>query len=156
MRQTLQRGERCIKVANGVQAEVEAIGDLPLVLANGFVLLLVDVLYVPSLHRNLISVSRLDDDGFACHFGDGQCEIKFNNEIVGLAFRQDKLYLLSLCDENVNVLSADNENVSTSLNENNKRKRIDEVSSKLWHCRLGHISRGRIERLVSAYGILEF
>jgi hypothetical protein len=22
------------------------------------------------------------------------------------------------------------------------------VSSKLWHCRLGHISRGRIERLV--------
>jgi hypothetical protein len=148
MRQTLQRGERCIKVANGVQAEVEAIGDLPLVLANGFVLLLVDVLYVPSLHRNLISVSRLDDDGFACHFGDGQCKIKFNNEIVGLAFRQDKLYLLSLCDENVNVLSADNENVSTSLNENNKRKRIDEVSSKLWHCRLGHISRGRIERLV--------
>jgi hypothetical protein len=107
VRRTLQRGERSIKVANGVQAEVEAIGELPLALAHGFVLLLIDVLYVPSLHRNLISISRLDDDGFACHFGDGQCKIK----IVGLAFRQDKLYLLSLC-ENLNVLSAENENAS--------------------------------------------
>ena len=29
-RRTLQRGERYIKVANGVKAEVEAIGELPL------------------------------------------------------------------------------------------------------------------------------
>jgi hypothetical protein len=36
-------------------------------------------------------------------------------------------------------------NVSSSKN---KRKRIDDVSLKLWHHRLGHISRGRIERLV--------
>ena len=114
-RRTLQRGERCIKVTNGVEAEVEAIGELPLELENGSVVYLRDVLYVPSLQRNLIRVSRLDDDGFACHFGDGQCKIKFNNEIVGLAFHQDKLYLLSLC-ENVNVLSAENENSSSSLN----------------------------------------
>ena len=145
MRRILQRGERSIKVANSVEAKVKAIGELPLELANGFVLYLKDVLFVPSLHRNLISVSRLDDDGFACHFGDGQCKIKFNNEIVGLTFRQDKLYLLSLC-ENVNVVSAENENASSSTNVSNKRKRIDEVSSKLWNCRLGHISRGRIER----------
>jgi hypothetical protein len=36
-------------------------------------------------------------------------------------------------------------NVSSSKN---KRKRIDNVSLKLWHYRLGHISRGGIERLV--------
>jgi hypothetical protein len=30
----------------------------------------------------------------------------------------------------------------------NKRKRDDETSSKLWHCCLGHILRGRIERLI--------
>ena len=30
-----------------------------------------------------------------------------------------------------------------------KERELDQVeSSKLWHCRLGHISRGRIERLV--------
>jgi hypothetical protein len=31
---------------------------------------------------------------------------------------------------------------------NRKQKRIQDASSKLWHCRLDHISRGRIEGLV--------
>jgi hypothetical protein len=84
-RRTLQRGERTIKVANGVQADVEAIGDFTLALLNGFVLRLSDVLYVPSLHRNLISVSKLDDDGLACHFGNGRCKIFLNDKCVGLA-----------------------------------------------------------------------
>ena len=35
-RRTLQRGERRIKVANGVEAEVEAIGDLSLELDDSF------------------------------------------------------------------------------------------------------------------------
>ena len=74
-------------MANGVEVEVEAIGDLSLELDDGFVLKLSDVLYVPSLHRNLISVSRLDDDGYDCHFGNVKCQIMFNNKCVGLAFR---------------------------------------------------------------------
>ena len=41
-RGTLQRGERRIKVANGVEAEVEAIGDLSLELDDGFRLQLLD------------------------------------------------------------------------------------------------------------------
>ena len=71
----------------------------------------------------------------------------FNNKCVGLVFQQDKLYLLSL-SENVNVVSTENENISSSMNARNKRKRVHDVSSKLWHCRLGHISRRRIERLI--------
>jgi len=34
----MQRGERRIKVANGVEAEIEAIGDFSLELDDGFVL----------------------------------------------------------------------------------------------------------------------
>ena len=61
--------------------------------------------------------------------------------------------MLSLCDD-VNVVcdegnvACDNENVSLSVDVNRKRKRAHDASSKLWHYRLGHISRGRIERLV--------
>jgi hypothetical protein len=146
-RRILQRGERRIKVANGVQADVEAIGDLSLELLDGFVLRLSDVLYVPSLRRNLISVSKLDDDGLSCHFGNGKCKIHFGNKCVGLAFRQDKLYLLSV-SENVNAIS--NELIPSSTNVSSKRKKLQVDSSKLWHCRLGHISRGRIDRLVKA------
>jgi len=101
------------------------------------------------IRRNLISVSRSDDDSIDCHFGDGKCEIQFNKECVGLAFRQDKIYLLSL-SENVNVASSKNKNSSSYENVTKKRNRIDAISSKLWHYRLVHISRGRIERLVKA------
>jgi hypothetical protein len=68
MRRTLRSGERSIRVTNGVEAEVEAIGDLSLELNNAFILRLHNVLYVSSLSRNLISISRLDDDGYGCQF----------------------------------------------------------------------------------------
>jgi hypothetical protein len=47
---TTQRRERCIKVTNGVQADVEAVGNLSLELADGFVLLLRDI-YMFLLYR---------------------------------------------------------------------------------------------------------
>ena len=53
-----------------------------------------------------------------------------NNKCVGLAFRQDKLYLLSL-SENVNAVSTENENASSCMNATNKRKRVHDVSLKL-------------------------
>ena len=81
----------------------------------------------------------------------------FNHKCVGLAFWQDELYLLSL-SENMNIVSTENENASTFMNARNKRKRVHDVSSKLWHCHLGHISRERIEQLIkgSILSPLEF
>jgi hypothetical protein len=120
--------ERTIRVANGEEAEVEAIGELPLEISNGFTLYLHDVLYVPSMRRNLISVSCLDDDGFDYLFGKKQCVITFNDEVVGRAFRHEKFYLLSIKDF-INVVSSENDvNVSSSKN---KCKRIEDISSKL-------------------------
>ena len=40
---------RHVKVVNGVRADVEAVDDLSLELADGFTLLLIDVLYVLAL-----------------------------------------------------------------------------------------------------------
>jgi hypothetical protein len=119
-------------------------------LNNGFILHLHNVLYVPSLSRNLISILCLDDNGYDCQFGNRQYLILFDNKVVGIAFRQDKLYMLSM-HENVNVVCNDEnvvckDKVSSSTN---KRKRCDDATSaKSWHYRLGHISRGMIERLI--------
>ena len=61
--------------------------------------------------------------------------------------------MLSLHDD-VNVvcddgnIACDNVNVSSSADVNRKRKRAHDASSKLWHYRLCHILRERIERLV--------
>jgi hypothetical protein len=114
---TMQRSD--VKVANGVQAGVKVVGDVSLELVDKFILSLRDVLFVPSLQRNLISVSCLDNDGFDCHFEDGKCEILCNNECVGLAFQKIYLYFLSL-RENVNSVCDANENVSSSVNVNRK------------------------------------
>jgi hypothetical protein len=123
----MQRKERCNKVADGVQTDVDAVGDLSLELVDGFVLLLRDVLYVPTLQRNLISVSCLDNDGYDYHFRNGKCKIMFNNACIGLAFQQGELYLLSL-RENMNSVCDVNENVSSSKNVNRKRKRTHDAS----------------------------
>ena len=127
---TTLRSERQIKVANGVQAEVEAVGDVSLELVNGFMLVLRDVLFVPSLHRNLISVSRLDKDGYGCHFENGKCELWFDNNCVGDAFLHDELYLLSMRDKVHSVCDVD-VNESLSEKEAKKRKRTQDTSSKL-------------------------
>ncbi len=84
-RRMLTRGERCIRVANGVEAEVEAIGEHPLELNNSFTLHLQNVLYVPFLSRNLVYVSCLADDGYNCFFDQQLCSIIFKNKCVGLA-----------------------------------------------------------------------
>jgi hypothetical protein len=134
--------EKSLQVVDGHEAMVEAVGTLPLLLHDGSTLYLNNVLYVPSLRINLISVASLEDDGYECLFGNNKCTIKFDDVIIGLAPHRDMLYKLSLNDFPVmNVCDV-----------TNKRRRIttsdNETFSKLWHCRLGHISRGRMERLI--------
>jgi hypothetical protein len=55
-------------VADEREAKVEVVRSLTLVLHGGFTLMLNNVLYVPSLQRNLISVALLEDDIFECLF----------------------------------------------------------------------------------------
>jgi hypothetical protein len=89
-------------------------------------------------------VSRLDNDGYTCLFGDGRCFIECNDTVISIAFRRNDLYLISF-RESVNSVCDDNANVFSSTVAYRKRKRTHDASSKLWHFRLGHISRGRIE-----------
>jgi hypothetical protein len=100
-------------------------------LADGFTILLSDVLFVPSLHKNLISVSRLDKDSYECYFAHGKCAIWFKDACVGIALLLNELYLLSLL-EKVHSVRNVNEQISLSNKEQKKRKRTHN-SSKLWH-----------------------
>jgi hypothetical protein len=117
--------ERNLQVADGREANVEAIGTLPLLFDGCFTLNLNNVLYVSSLRTNLISVASLENDGYECLFGNNKCTIKFNNVIIDLARWRGMLYMLSFNDFPVmNVCDV-----------TNKRRRIltsdNETSSKL-------------------------
>jgi hypothetical protein len=106
--------KRSLQVADGREAKVEAVGTLPLLLHDSFTLYLNNVLYVPSLRRNLISVASLEDDGYEYLFGNNKCTIKFDDVIIGLAPRQGMLYMLTL----------NNFSVMNVCDVTNKRRRI--------------------------------
>jgi hypothetical protein len=64
----LQKGERKLKVTNGLEVEVEVVETLRLILKSGFILDLYDVVYISSIIRNLIFISKLDACGFMFQF----------------------------------------------------------------------------------------
>jgi hypothetical protein len=114
------RRERSLQVADWHEAMVEAVGTLPLLLHGSFTLMLNDVLYVPSLRSNIISIASLEDDGYECLFENNKCTIKFNNVVVGLAPRQGMFYMLSLNNfpmMNVCDVTSKRRRISTSDNE---------------------------------------
>ncbi|KAL3652409.1 hypothetical protein CASFOL_002090 [Castilleja foliolosa] len=136
-------GERYIFVGDGKSVEVEAIGHFRLLLRTGFYLDLKDTFVVPSFKRNLISISLLDKFGYLCSFGDNKFSLSLNSNIVGNGSLScyDNLYLLD-------TVVSFNETLHVET-RGTKRKLNKEDSAKLWHKRLGHISKSRIERLVS-------
>ena len=83
--------------------------------------------------RNLISISLLDELGFSFTFTFGRSKISMtlNSQVIGYGILVDGLYKLS-------------------LNNVAKRSKVEEKSFSLWHKRLGHISRERVERLTKA------
>lgn len=64
-------------VGNGNDVKVEWTGDVSLQLESSFVLILKNVVFVPSIRRNLISLSKLDEMGFS---------FTFNNRMFTLSY----------------------------------------------------------------------
>ncbi|XP_043692937.1 uncharacterized protein LOC122643378 [Telopea speciosissima] len=134
-RRTPSKDEVAVFVENGVEVTVEAIGVVRILLAGGLFLDLEDIVYVPSIRRNLISISKLSRMGYFFNFNKDGFNLLHNYVVVGNGSLVDGLYKLN-CDSPV------------VLNVGSKRSMLDERSSMLWHRRLGHISVQRMERLV--------
>ncbi|KAL6336180.1 hypothetical protein AAG906_011062 [Vitis piasezkii] len=80
----VSKGERTITLGNGTEVEIEAIGTLRLILDTGFIMDLVDTVYVPIFFtRNLISVPRLDSYGYELKFGNNGVSLFYNSCLVG-------------------------------------------------------------------------
>ena len=131
--------ESKLKVGSDIGINVEHIGVAVLELDSGFQL----VFRLPSFRRNLISLSVLDKPGYSFTFENKRVDVIYDSKVIGNCVLSDGLYrlsLLSTCSYNV---------------ENNVAKRplTKERSSLLWRKDLGHISKKRVERLIS-FGIL--
>ncbi|GJV55790.1 zinc finger, CCHC-type containing protein [Tanacetum coccineum] len=136
----LKPGALSLYVGDGHRAAVEAIGTYHLELPSGLVIVLNNCHYAPSITRGVISVSRLFDDGFVNRFDDNNViSVSKDNLVYFMAVPRDGIFEIDM--------SCSNTNDSSMYAITNKRAKINLDSSLLWHCRLGHISKKRIEKL---------
>lgn len=145
----LSEGDVSIFLGDGTEVAVLAIGNVSLNFENKRTLVLKDVLYVPSIRRNLISVSSLSKNGYSVCFNefyDDSVVIKFRKQMICSGSMIDDLFILKVSPElQIPNSEINNFDVIVSL----KRKRpIDFSHTYLWHLRLGHINLDRISRLV--------
>ncbi|GKC30004.1 zinc finger, CCHC-type containing protein [Tanacetum coccineum] len=135
----LKPGALSLYMGNGQCAAVEAIGSYHLCFPSGLVVILHNCHYAPSITR-VISVSRLYDDGFInCFDDDNTILVSRNNKVYFSAVPRDDIYEIDLSNSNTND--------SSMYVFSNKRAKLNLGSSLLWHCRLGQISKKRIEKL---------
>nr|GEW57489.1 retrotransposon protein, putative, Ty1-copia subclass [Tanacetum cinerariifolium] len=135
----LKLGALSLYMGNGQREVVEAIGAFYLCLPSGLEIVLNNCHYAPSITRGFISVSCLYDDGFVNRFVDNAIQVSRNNVVYFCDVPRDGIFEIDLSN------SVTNE--SSVYAVSNKRAKLDLDSALLWHCRLGHISKKRIEKL---------
>ena len=137
-----------LTLADGSRIPVVVVGVFNLCF-NSKVLILKDCLYVPNIHRNLISATYLGKHGYYI--------ILKHNVVI----KNDKVFI---CSGNIvdglYILSPDKHALYNSKLDNNshvkslKRKFPSTNDAYLWHLHLGHINPNRIQRLIKD-GLLE-
>ena len=121
--------------------KVEFFDVVKLQLFTGSFLELFNVVYLPSIRRNLISVSLLGKCGYNFLFGNDKVATYSDSLLIGNGIMCDNLYKVDLF--HTSSIHSTSSLVNTVMGL--KRSRLDKKSSMFWHRHLGHISKQRIE-----------
>ena len=90
-----------------------------------------NVLYLPELKRNLLSVQAMTKLGATVVFEGNECRISKDSRLVGIGIMQGKLYMLKVVPEEYVNVAKNNPNM------------------ELWHCRFGHLGMDNISKLLN-------
>lgn len=132
-----------ITLPTGATTMITHIGDV--VLENG--LKLVDVLYVPQFHHNLLSIHKLaQDNNCEVIFHPKSCTIMDSEtkDVVGVGEMKRGLYYLNNNKVNVIVKAMSGQRTCEPV-IGKFEKKGDDNEYKLWHLRLGHASFSRLK-----------
>jgi len=130
-------------MGNKVKASVEVVETYRLKLNTGYHLDLLEILYVPSLSKNLVSLSKFNVTGYSFNFGSGCFSLFKHNHLIYISALCDGLYKLKLDGLYAETVLTLHHNVGT------KHNLVHERSAFLWHKCLDHISRERMEILIT-------
>lgn len=92
-----------------------------------------DVLYVPKLSHNLLSVSKASDAGKKVRFGEASCQILDENQkLIAVATRAGDLYYLNCCP---------------GFQRSHVTVDKSETMEDTWHRRFGHLGARNLQKL---------
>ena len=126
-----------VTCANNASYTIKGIGQVHITAVNGDVVTLNNVLYVPGIKKNLLSVSAIAMHGYPVHFLYDKCTVHDRTKgdiivITGSLF--NNLYKLDIYQkfDDQNALAVDAQTQS---------------NSELWHARFGHLNFSSLARL---------
>jgi transposase InsO family protein len=126
-------GTHVVYMGNGSYEEELGVGSYQLHLRTGRTLLLHDVLYVPGVLYNLLSVFTLLQLGYDFHLSWNGLDILLDDVIFGHGSICESLFKIDLFESSIS---------STFIIDCNMT-----INSSTWHARLGHIGKDRMARL---------
>jgi len=122
--------QKFVKGVGGTQVPAQGQGTVKLkgwVNKTYMIIVLYDVLYVPSAPNNLFSISCLDETGGRASMGDGNVQLyDKNNKLILVGQRLDRMYLLDAT-------------VIKSVAEQTQQHSIECPSWMDWHLCFGHV-----------------
>ena len=79
-------GEKSVFMGNSSSCSVKGIGMVKIPFSSGKMLTLKDVLHIPRLHKSLLSVKKLDDNGFKVVFESNKVILSKKGSFVGKGY----------------------------------------------------------------------
>ena len=114
-----------MKFGDNSRILIKGKGSIEVHQRDGSSLRLCNVLYVPQLETNILSLGRLDEEGYRMIMGEGKLTIfNPNGQLFAKVYRsKGRLYLLKLSTVDQCMISTE-----------------DSTEDWLWHSRFGHLS----------------
>ena len=122
-------------MGNEERVVVLAIETYILTLPSRLILSLKDWYYVPTLTKNIVSISSLNTKGFHLTFNNNSCSIMLNDVFYAYGTLCNSIYILDMS------------NPISTVHDNKLLKQDNVKPSYLWHRHLGHINERRMAKL---------
>ncbi|KAG8372457.1 hypothetical protein BUALT_Bualt12G0068200 [Buddleja alternifolia] len=119
-----------VRMANHGVTEVIDMGNINLETDIGCRLILRDVRHIPDIRLNIISIGKLDDDGYVSNFSEGKWKLTKGSLITAKGKKKNSLYLMQ-----------------AKLSNGEVNATVNSSSIQLWHKRLGHLSQKGMQLL---------
>ncbi|MCO5562234.1 hypothetical protein L7F22_015860 [Adiantum nelumboides] len=126
-----------VTCANNASYPIKGVGKILITISDGSDLCLPDVLYVPGIKKNLLSVSSLAKNGLRVIFEDDRCIVRDRENsysLITTGTLENGLFVLDRYEKQIQACIA-------------KTKTKAMQDAELWHARFGHVGYGSLMTL---------